>query len=241
MVIEVKSANPLLPMRILLERNRGGSYLSALMVGSGLLGMFLFLTYYFQSVLGYSALKAGFAFLPFSAGIILAAGVASKLLPRFGPRFMMVGGFGAAALGLLWLSRITPSTSYLAHVLPAELLMSLGMGTAFVPMSSTALYRVDPHDAGVASATLNTSQQIGGSLGTALLNTLAASATVTYIATHAHTPSNAVAAQVHGYSVGFLVGAGFLVVAALSAFFLVNATKEDLADVGGVSGEVIVA
>jgi len=240
-VIEVKSANPLLPMRILLERNRGGSYLSALMVGSGLLGMFLFLTYYFQSVLGYSALKAGFAFLPFSAGIILAAGVASKLLPRFGPRFMMVGGFGAAALGLLWLSRITPSTSYLAHVLPAELLMSLGMGTAFVPMSSTALYRVDPHDAGVASATLNTSQQIGGSLGTALLNTLAASATVTYIATHAHTPSNAVAAQVHGYSVGFLVGAGFLVVAALSAFFLVNATKEDLADVGGVSGEVIVA
>ena len=84
-------------MRILLDRNRGGSYLSALMVGSGLLGMFLFLTYYFQSVLGYSALKAGFAFLPFSVGIILAAGVASKLLPRFGPRFMMVGGFGAAA------------------------------------------------------------------------------------------------------------------------------------------------
>ena len=96
------------------------------------------------------------------------------------------------------------------------------MGTAFVPMSSTALFRVSPHDAGVASATLNTSQQIGGSLGTALLNTLAASATVTYLATRAHTPSNVVAAQVHGYSVGFLVGAGFLVVAALSALFLVE-------------------
>jgi predicted MFS family arabinose efflux permease len=238
-VVKLTSSNPLLPMRILLDRNRGGSYLSALMVGSGLLGMFLFLTYYFQSVLGYSALKAGFAFLPFSMGIIVAAGVASKLLPRFGPRFMMVGGFGAAALGLLWLSRITPSTSYVAHVLPAELLISLGMGTAFVPMSSTALFRVSPHDAGVASATLNTSQQIGGSLGTALLNTLAASATVTYLATRARTPSNVVAAQVHGYSVGFLVGAGFLVIGALSALFLVDATKEDLADVDGVSGEVV--
>ena len=238
-VIEVRSTNPLLPMRILLDRNRGGSYLSALMVGSGLLGMFLFLTYYFQSVLGYSALKAGFAFLPFSMGIILAAGAASKLLPRFGPRFMMTGGFTAAALGLLWLSRITPSTSYLAHVLPAELLISLGMGTAFVPMSSTALFRVSPHDAGVASATLNTSQQIGGSLGTALLNTLAASATVTYLATRAHTPANVVAAQVHGYSVGFLVGACFLVVAALSALILVSATRADLADVEGVSGEVV--
>jgi len=151
---------------------------------------------------------------------------------------MMVGGFSAAALGLLWLSRITPSTSYVAHVLPAELLISLGMGTAFVPMSSTALFRVSPHDAGVASATLNTSQQIGGSLGTALLNTLAASATVTYLATRAHTPANVVAAQVHGYSIGFLVGAGFLVVGALSALFLVNATRADLADVDGVSGEV---
>ena len=238
-VIEVRSANPLLPMRILLDRNRGGSYLAALMVGSGLLGMFLFLTYYFQGTLGYSALKAGFAFLPFSLGIIVAAGIASRLLPRFGPRLMMTGGFTAAALGLAWLSRITPTTSYLAHVLPAELLISLGMGTAFVPMSSTALFRVDPHDAGVASATLNTSQQIGGSLGTALLNTLAASATVAYLATRHKTPATVQAAQVHGYSVGFMVGCGFLVVAALASFFLVNATKEDLADHGGVSGEVV--
>jgi EmrB/QacA subfamily drug resistance transporter len=240
-IIEVKSENPLLPMRIILNRNRGGSYLSALMVGSGLLGMFLFLTYYFQGTLGYSALKAGFAFLPFSVGIILAAGMASKLLPKLGPRFMMVGGFAAAAIGLAWLSRITPDTSYLAHVLPAEILISLGMGTAFVPMSSTALFRVDPHDAGVASATLNTSQQIGGSLGTALLNTLAASATVTYLATRSHARANVQAAQVHGYSVGFMVGAGFLLVGALSAYFLVNATKADLADHDGVSGEVIVA
>jgi EmrB/QacA subfamily drug resistance transporter len=238
-VVELKSANPLLPMRIVLDRNRGGSYLAAFLVGSGLLGMFLFLTYYFQGTLGYSALKAGFAFLPFSMGIILAAGVASKLLPRFGPRFMMTGGFTAAALGLAWLSRITPDTSYLAHVLPAELLISLGMGTAFVAMSSTALFRVNPHDAGVASATLNTAQQVGGSLGTALLNTLAASATVTYLLTRTKTPSHVQAAQVHGYSVGFTVGAIFLAGAALSSLFLVSATRADLADHDGVSGEVV--
>ena len=238
-VVEVRSNNPLLPMRIVLDRNRGGSYLAAFLVGSGLLGMFLFLTYYFQGTLGYSALKAGFAFLPFSMGIILAAGVASKLLPRFGPRFMMTGGFTAAALGLAWLSRITPHTSYLAHVLPAEFLISLGMGTAFVPMSSTALFRVSPHDAGVASATLNTAQQVGGSLGTALLNTLAASATVTYLLTRAKTPANVQAAQVHGDSVGFMVGSAFLASAAIASLFLVSATRADMADHDGVSGEVV--
>ena len=98
-IIEIKSKNPLLPMRVILERNRGGSFLSSFMVGAGLLGMFLFLTYYFQGNLGYSALKSGFAFLPFSAGIIVAAGASSKLLPRFGPRPLMAVGFGAAALG----------------------------------------------------------------------------------------------------------------------------------------------
>jgi EmrB/QacA subfamily drug resistance transporter len=236
--IEARSANPLLPMRVILDRNRGGSYLSSFMVGAGLLGMFLFLTYYFQGNLHYSALKSGFAFLPFSAGIILAAGVASRLLPRTGPRVLMGGGFAAAALGMLWLSQITPATSYAAHVLPAEILISLGMGLAFVPMSSTALFRVGEHDAGVASALVNTTQQVGGSLGTALLNTVAASATATYLLTRVHTKANVGAAQVHGYTIGFLVGAGCLVVATLSAVFLVSATRADLADVEGVSGEV---
>jgi EmrB/QacA subfamily drug resistance transporter len=240
-VIESRSKNPLLPMRVILERNRGGSLLSSFMVGAGLLGMFLFLTYYFQGILGYSALKAGFAFLPFSAGIILSAGASSKLLPRFGPRPIMVAGFGAAAAGMLWLSQVTPSTSYAAHILPAEILISVGMGLAFVPMSSTALYRVPPNDAGVASALVNTTQQVGGSLGTALLNTVAASATAAYLVTHTHSHANVAAAQVHGYTIGFLVGAGCLVVALLSALFLVNATRADLADVEGVSGEVIVA
>jgi EmrB/QacA subfamily drug resistance transporter len=238
-IIEIRSKNPLLPMRVILERNRGGSFLSSFMVGAGLLGMFLFLTYYFQGNLGYSALKSGFAFLPFSAGIIVAAGVSSKLLPRFGPRVLMATGFAAAAVGMLWLSRITPDTTYLAHVLPAEILISLGMGLAFVPMSSTALFRVPTNDAGVSSALVNTTQQVGGSLGTALLNTVAASATATYLLARSPSRANVQAAQVHGYTVGFLVGAACLVVALLSAVFLVNATRDDLADVDGVSGEVI--
>lgn len=231
-LIEVRSRHPLLPMRIILDRNRGGSYLSSFMAGAGLLGMFLFLTYYFQGTLGYSALKSGFAFLPFSAGIVLAAGASSKLLPRTGPRPLMAAGFTAAASGLVWLSQITPYTGYAGHVLPAEILISVGMGIAFVPMSSTALFRVGGHDAGVASAMVNTTQQVGGSLGTALLNTVAASATAAYLVTHAHSPATLQAAQVHGYSVGFLVGAVCLSIAALSAIFLVTASRADIAAAG---------
>ncbi len=126
-------------------------------------------------------------------------------------------------------------------MLPAEILISLGMGLAFVPMSSTALFGVPVHDAGVASALVNTTQQIGGSLGTALLNTVAASATAAYLATRSPSRVNVQAAQIHGYTVGFLVGAACLVVAVLSAVFLITATRADLADVGGVSGEVIAA
>jgi EmrB/QacA subfamily drug resistance transporter len=238
--IEIRTAHPLLPMRVILDCNRGGSFLSSFMVGAGLLGMFLFLTYYFQGTLGYSALTSGFAFLPFSAGIIVAAGASSKLLPRFGPRPLMGVGFGAAVLGMLWLSRITPDTGYLTHVLPAEILISLGMGLGFVPMQSTALFRVPTNDAGVASAMVNTTQQVGGSLGTALLNTVAASATASYLLTRVPSRATVAAAQVHGYTIGFLVGAACLVVALGSAVFLVTATRADLADVDGVSGEVVV-
>jgi EmrB/QacA subfamily drug resistance transporter len=229
-VIELRTKHPLLPLRVVLERNRGGSFLSSFMVGAGLLGMFLFLTYYFQGNLGYSALRAGFAFLPFSVGIIVAAGAASKILPRTGPRSLMTAGFAAAALGMVWLSRIGPHSSYAVHVLPAEILISLGMGLAFVPMSSTALFGVGQHDAGVASALVNTTQQVGGSLGTALLNTVAASVTATYLATRIHTHANQQAGTVHGYTVGFLIGAVCLAIAALSSAFLITATREDIAE-----------
>ena len=227
--IELRSKNPLLPMRIILERTRGGSYLASFLTGAGLLGMFLFLTYYFQGSLHYSALKSGIAFLPFSAGIIVAAGVASRILPKVGPRWIMTVGLGAASLGMFWLTQIGVNTSFAAHVLPAELLISLGMGLAFVALSSTALHGVGDHDAGVASAMVNTTQQVGGSLGTALLNTLAASATVAYVSSHAPGPATVAAGQVHGYSVGALVGGVLLAVAAMAAFFLVKAGREDVA------------
>jgi MFS family permease len=233
--IELRAKNPLLPMRVILDRTRGGSFLSSLMVGSGLMGMFLFLTYYFQGNLGYSALKTGFAFLPFSAGIILAAGASSKIIPRTGPKPVMVIGFSAAALGMVWLTQIGAHTGFTTHVLPAEILISVGMGLAFVPMSSTALFGVPTHDAGVASATLNASQQIGGSLGTALLNTVFASTTAAYLATRVATPAVHEAAQIHGYTVGFAIGAVFLVIAALSAGFLVKVKREDMAEMDALA------
>jgi EmrB/QacA subfamily drug resistance transporter len=226
-VIELRSKNPLLPMRIILERTRGGSYLASFLTGAGLMGMFLFLTYYFQGSLHYSALKSGFAFLPFSAGIIVAAGVASRILPKVGPRSIMTVGLGAASLGMFWLTQIGVNTSFAAHVLPAELLISLGMGLAFVALSSTALHGVSDHDAGVASAMVNATQQVGGSLGTALLNTLAASATLAYVGSHVPGAATVAAGQVHGYSVGALVGGIILAAAALAAFFLVKAGRHD--------------
>jgi EmrB/QacA subfamily drug resistance transporter len=227
-VIELRSKNPLLPMRIILERTRGGSYLASFLTGAGLMGMFLFLTYYFQGSLHYSALKSGFAFLPFSAGIIVAATVASRILPKVGPRWIMTVGLGVASLGMFWLTQIGVNTSFAAHVLPAELLISLGMGLAFVALSSTALHGVGDHDAGVASAMVNTTQQVGGSLGTALLNTLAASATLAYVGSHVPGAATVAAGQVHGYSVGALVGGILLAVAAVAAFILVKAGRHDV-------------
>ncbi|MGP8058615.1 MAG: MFS transporter [Acidimicrobiales bacterium] len=227
-VVELRSRHPLLPMRVILDRNRGGSFLGSFLTGVGMLGMFLFLTYYFQGTLHYSALMAGFAFLPFSAGIIVAATVASRVLPRIGPRPMLVGGFLAGVVGLLWLTQIGVHTSYVLHVLPAEIVMSLGLGFAFVPMSSTALLDVDNHDAGVASATFNASQQVGGSLGTALLNTIYATSATAYVVAHAGTPGAVSAGMVHGYTVGFLFGAGALAAAAIAAAVLVSARRDQV-------------
>ncbi|HXQ44041.1 MAG TPA: MFS transporter [Acidimicrobiales bacterium] len=223
--IELRSTHPLLPLRVVLDRNRGGSYLASLLVGSAMLGTFLFLTYYFQGTLHYSALKTGFAFLPFSGGIIIGAGLASRLLPRIGPRALMMTGLTLAAGGLVWFTRLGLDTTYLGLVLPAEVMVSLGMGMTFVPMSSTALVGVDPKDAGVASALVNTTQQVGGSLGTALLNTLAATAATTYLATHARSVVSAQTAAVHGYTSAFTVSAVLLATAAVVAGALVRATR----------------
>jgi EmrB/QacA subfamily drug resistance transporter len=231
-VWETRADNPLLPLRIVLDRNRGGSYLMFLFVGAGLYAMFLFLTYYFQVNLGYSPLKSGFAFLPFSGGIILTAGVVAQLLPRLGPKPLMVPGMAMSVVGMLWLTQVSADTSYVTHVLPSEIVMSIGLACVFIPASSTALVGIGHHDAGVASAVLNTSQQIGGSLGTALLNTLFAGAVTAYLADHVRTPADAQrlgpTALIHGYHVAFFWGAVLFLGALLVAAFVVTAKKDDI-------------
>ncbi len=216
-LMERRSDNPLLPFAVVLDRDRGGAFVASLLVGSAMLGTFLFLTYFLQGTLHYSALKTGFAFLPFSGGIIAGAAGSSRLLARAGPRLPMVLGLSVATVGLLWFTRIGVDSSYLVNVLPGEILVSLGMGTAFVPMNSTALVGVSPQDAGVASALVNTTQQAGGSLGTSLLNTIAASSAVTYLAAHAHQVGAAGVAAVHGYTTAFTVSAVLLAVAVVVA------------------------
>ena len=234
-VIESKVANPLMPLRVITDRNRGGSYLGSLVVGAGLFSMFLFLGLYLQVILGYSPLKSGFAFLPFTAGIIVFAGIASQLLPKFGPKPLMIPGLIAAGLGLLFLSNITPETSYAGHVLPALLIMSSGMALVFIPLTTTSLHGVSNHDTGVASAMVNTSQQIGGSLGTALLNTVAATATATYAT--AHTSLGKMVqpfAMTHGFTVAFKFSAGLLFIGALVLFFFINIGKDAVVETEGV-------
>ena len=234
-IIEKKVANPLMPLRVVTERNRGGSYLGSLVVGAGLFSMFLFLGLYLQVILGYSPLKSGFAFLPFTAGIIVFAGIASALLPKFGPKPLMIPGLLAASAGLLFLTRITPLTSYTTHVLPALFVMSSGMALVFIPLTSTSLHAVSHHDTGVASAMVNTSQQIGGSLGTALLNTVAATATTTYAAAHTELGKMVQPfAMTHGFTVAFRFSAGLLAVGAIVLFFFINIGKEALVETEGV-------
>ena len=231
-VIEVRSRNPLLPNRIVEDRNRGGAFITMFMTAGGLFAMFLLLSYYFQGVLGYSALKSGFAFLPFSIGIIISAGLASQLLPKFGPRPLATGGLVGATLGMLWLTQLDTTPQYLTHILPALALMSLGLGFVFVSLSATSLFGVSPHDAGVASGLLNTTQQIGGSLGIAVMNTIAASATAAYI--HTNGTESLQAGTVHGFAVAFAVSAAVLGLAAVVSAIFINADRNALAqnDVG---------
>ena len=234
-LIEKRVKNPLMPLRVVTDRNRGGSYLGSLVVGAGLFSMFLFLGLYLQVILGYTPLRSGFAFLPFTAGIIVFAGVASQLLPKFGPRALMVPGLVAASAGMLMLSRVTPETSYATHVLPALLIMSSGMALVFIPLTSTALHAVSPRDTGVASAMLNTSQQIGGSLGTALLNTVAATAAATYATANAQLGEKLTPfAMTHGFTVAFKFSAALLFVGAIVLFFFINVGKDSLVETEGV-------
>jgi EmrB/QacA subfamily drug resistance transporter len=176
LLVEARSAHALMPFRILAQRDRGTSYVVMLAVGAAMFGMFYFLGIFIQTVLGYSSLQAGFAFLPFSGAIVVAAQVASYLASRVDPRWIAGAGGALATGGMWWMSQLTPTSSYLGSLLGPIIVLALGMGLIFVPLTLTAVNGVQREDSGVASAVLNTMQQIGGALGLAILSTVATTA-----------------------------------------------------------------
>jgi EmrB/QacA subfamily drug resistance transporter len=217
-VIQRRSPNPLLPMRVVLDRDRGGSFVAMLLSGAGMFAVFLFLTYYTQQTLGFSPIESGLAFLPMTLAIVISAVSASTiLLPKVGPRPLIGGGMLIASLGLLTLTSIGVDTSYAGHVLPGIMIIGAGLGLVFSAAMATATFGVEPHDAGVASAMVNTTQQIGGSIGTALLSTLAASAVTSSLASVPGKPDGAAlaTAAVHGYTTAFWWAAGIYAVGAV--------------------------
>ncbi|MFF5013584.1 MFS transporter [Streptomyces sp. NPDC001165] len=248
-LVESRVKAPLLPLRVVTDRNRGGIYLSLGLAIIGMFGLFLFLTYYLQVVKGYSPVKTGFAFLPMIAGMITGSTqIGTRLMTRVPARFLMGPGFLVAGLGMLLLTQLEVGSSYTTLLLPAMLLLGLGMGTAFMPAMSLATSGVEPRDAGVASAMVNTSQQVGGAIGTALLNTIAASATTSYVKDHiagaASKPQQQLVrlqGMVHGYSAAIWFAVGILGLASLIAFTFVNAGRPGAVTVAsgeGVEDEV---
>ena len=225
-VREARAENPLLPLRIVLDRNRGGAYLAAAFAVAGMFGAFLFLTYYLQVVLRYSPLQAGLAFLPLTVASQAGSwGIAGVLMPRVPARWIMAPGALTAAAGMLILTQIQVDSGYLIQVLPAEILLGIGIACVMAPAFNLGTRGVDPRQAGVAAATVNTATQIGASLGTALLNTIAASATAAYLVNVGHSSAAMNQALVHGYAVATAWAAGVLVLGAISTAVLINAGR----------------
>src|SRR5579859_977360 len=214
---ERRVPHPLLPLRIVLNRFRGGAYLAIGLSAMGMFGIFLFLTYYLQLSLSYSPVKTGLAFLPMVAAIMASSTTSSGvLMPRLGPRPLVPVGMLIAAGGLAILaSKLGLRTSYPEWILLSLVLAGAGLGIVFGCAMNTATYGTAQTDAGVASAMVNTNQQIGGSIGTALLNTIAASALASYLVAHGHGPLTLARAAVHSYAVGFWVSAGILTASAV--------------------------
>jgi EmrB/QacA subfamily drug resistance transporter len=222
-LVERRVAHPLLPLRVVLDRNRGGAYLAVAMCGAGMFGVFLFLTYYLQDTLAFSPVQAGAAFLPMTACLVLSAGVAGRrLTPRIGPKPVIALGMALAAAGMVMITGLGVDSSYAPDVLPSLCVFGFGMGLTMSTAMGTATLGVRPEDAGVASAMVNTGQQVGGSIGTAVLSTLASTAATDYV--HGRVPTRAVLAQaaVHGYTTAFWISAGIFAAGALLAGALVR-------------------
>jgi EmrB/QacA subfamily drug resistance transporter len=248
-LIEMRSSRPLLPMRVLADRNRSGAYLIMLCVATGLFGLFFFLTLFIQTVLGYSAIRAGIAYLPFAVGVVIASGLASQLVPRFGSRPLIVVGSAMVAGGMFWFSRLTEHAGYASHLLGPQLVSSFGLGLVFVPLALVALHNVAEQDSGVASSLLNTAQQVGGAIGLALLGTVAWTTVANSVRTQvAHAaaaaakagqplpkPGTPPPASIYdhaltvGFSRAFVVAAGIGLLALLIAIVTIRVGRQELA------------
>jgi EmrB/QacA subfamily drug resistance transporter len=210
---ESRAAHPLLPLRVIRNRARGAAYLSVAITTISIFGLFLFLTYFIQQVLDYSPVMSGLAYLPLTAAVIVMSNSSSiVLLPRFGPRRLITTGMVVGAVGMFWLSRLSPSSDYLTGILPGLIIVGLAMGSVIAPSMNTATVGVAPIDSGVASALVNTMQQVGGSVGTSVLSTIAGAATTSYLVDHR---GDVAGAATHGYTTAFLVGAAIFVVGAV--------------------------
>ncbi|MFD6431775.1 MFS transporter [Streptomyces venezuelae] len=239
LVIQSRTANPMMPLRLFKDRNRSGSFATMLFIGAGMIATFYFLTLYMQLILGYSAVKTGFANLPFSLGMGVAAALSAKLVTRLAPRAIAGPGLLVAAVGMFWFATLTPDSSYTGHLMPAMFVTALGLGMGFVPMTLGAVSGVEHQDTGIASALLNTAQQIGGALGLAVLATVSTSAADDRLPDAAASlyrglamkdhglVSEAADALTHGYTLAF-VGAGVMFLAGLAVTALaINAGKQE--------------
>ncbi len=250
--IEVRSRSALVPIRVLRNRNRTGAYLISLCIGTALFGMFFFLTLFVQTVWGYDALRTGISYLPMVATIMVASGVASQLVNRIGARPLMIAGAILGTGGMIWLSRITEHSTYAGGLLGPMMLTAFGMGLLFVPISLVALTKVAENDTGVASSLLNVGQQVGGALGLAVLGTVAWSAVSSSLHSQAAaaaaaakntavhlSPAQAAAAAkaasnhalAHGFSQGYVVSAGIMLIALVIAVVMIRVKRQDLAGI----------
>jgi MFS family permease len=232
-VVETRMRSPLLPLHVVLDRDRGGSYLAVALSAIAIFAVFLFLTYYLQQNLGFSPVVSGLAFLPMVACIMVSSITANvRLVPRFGAKPLVPTGMVLGCLGMLYLTGLGTHASYAGQILPSLLIMGFGFGLIFAPAISTATMGVEPSDAGVASAMVNVSQQVGGSIGTALLSTIAVSATSRFASTHHATAGLAAQAAVHGYTTAFTWSAVIFGVAAVLSALLLRPRPKAAAQIG---------